>query len=475
MSSAFTPYFDRGPTTRVLCIIGLAFSWLFALSCIGVGAAGSQAFWSFNFRNPIYPELVVLGQNILITICNESLGYIHSTSLRWALQREGRLAFNSNLRLMSSSRTSGPNKWYSNAVVLCGIITTYASSSLTFIKSDIYTDYYPFQVSGAAFLILGCGMAAQASITTWALLSSGGFPTWSSNYMDTAAACLTTSPVLKRRPGRCLRGVHLAASSGASAYPQGRQASAYSTDKKIRQVIWLMWICVIISCVWGVATLEVTESESGQSLPRCAWSLTRMNCRTGTMVSWAGSASYAGQNLPAVVFTWVFFLISIIQGTLTLTLHCAELHVNCSRDETSWRKASSTTGVKRTSNAFVAMLSSWQSMTLFCFKPFIHWLYGLIFMVDLNAGLVFLPPQIFYLTAGAAVLAVFSSIITFWRYKGPQPATFGHLQSLVDLIDEWPEAKDRVYWGDKGDKAGVAHAGTSWMPLAAIRFNRLYA
>src|SRR5271163_1577738 len=128
MSSAFTPYFDRAPSTRVLCIIGLAFSWVFALSCIGVGAASSQTIWSFNFRNPIYPELVVLGQNILITICNESLGYIHSASLRWALQREGRLTFNSNLRLMSSSRASGPNKWYSNTVVLCGIITTYASS-----------------------------------------------------------------------------------------------------------------------------------------------------------------------------------------------------------------------------------------------------------------------------------------------------------------------------------------------------------
>ncbi|KAF8865935.1 hypothetical protein BDZ45DRAFT_568128, partial [Acephala macrosclerotiorum] len=55
---------------------------------------------------------------IIITVCNESLGFIRSTSLKWALQRERRLEFNSNLRLFSMSRTFGRNAWYSNVAVL---------------------------------------------------------------------------------------------------------------------------------------------------------------------------------------------------------------------------------------------------------------------------------------------------------------------------------------------------------------------
>jgi len=39
------------------------------------------------------------------------------------------------------------------------------------------------------------------------------------------------------------------------------------------------------------------------------------------------------------------------------------------------------------------------------------------------------------------------------------PATFGHLQTIVDLVDKWDE---RMYWGDKSiDDESVRHAGTS--------------
>jgi hypothetical protein len=465
-----TPYFDRASSTRVLCIIGLAFSWLFALSAIAVGIASSVHTWQIIFGKAFYAEVVVLAQNILITICNESLGLIHASSLRWTLQREGRLSFNSNLRLLSSSRAPGPNKWYSNVCVLCGIIAAYASSSITFLEfSD--GDKSGFQISGAAFVTLGCGMSAQASISTWALLSCGALPTWSSDFMDTAAACLSTSSGLERRAGRCLQGVHLTLSPSAPAYPQRRQASAYSAHKDVRRVLWLMWATVVLGCIWGVGLFFARGKA--QTLYSCSWNLVQGNCAPSAFIPVPDILDSG--NLPAGTFTWMFFLICAIQATLTLTLHCAELHVNCSRDETSWRKASSTKGLKRTSNALFAMVSSWQSVALFCFKPFVHWLYSLTFFIDLTQGLSFNAIQVFYLTASVALLAIFSSVIMLWRYKGPQPATFGHLQSLVDLIDEWPEAKDRVYWGDKGDEAGVAHAGTYWMPLGGIDFDKAYA
>ena len=469
LSLSATPYFDRAHSTRILCIIGLTFSWLFALSSIGVGAAASRNIWQFTFSKSYYTNLVVLAQNVLITICNESLGLIHSLSLRWALQSEGRLSFNSNLRLLSSSRKFGPNKWYSNVLVLSGIITTYGSSSLTFLLFN-NGDYSAYQVSGAAFVALGCGMAAQASIATWALLLSGDFPTWSSDVMDTAAACLAISPGLERRPGRGLQGVHSTASSGSPVYPQQWQSSAYTASKEIRQVMWLLWLVVVLGLIWTV-TFAVIGRRTLSS--RCAWSLLSIDCLTGPILPWQDALNTG--NLPAAVFTWVFFLICALQATFTIALHCAELLVNCSRDETKWRKMSSRKGSKRTSNALFVLLSSWQSLMLFCLKPFIQWLFSLIFFIDISNGLTFGAAQVLYLTAGLIFVSIFSSVIMFWRYKGPQPATFGHLQSLVDMMDEWPEAKDRAYWGDKGETAGVAKAGTSWMPLAPIRFDKLYA
>lgn len=56
---------------------------------------------------------------------------------------------------------------------------------------------------------------------------------------------------------------------------------------------------------------------------------------------------------------------------------------------------------------------------------------------------------------------VFSTVLAFWK-NGGQPAAFGHLQTLADLIDDWGVREDgRFWWGDKGGMGGVRHAGTS--------------
>ena len=77
-------------------------------------------------------------------------------------------------------------------------------------------------------------------------------------------------------------------------------------------------------------------------------------------------------------------------------------------------------------------------------------------------------------------LLVFSVLVTLMNFvtvmasrhqpKGPLPSTYGHLQTVVDNIDDWGMgAKGQLYWGDKGPVAmdygnGVAvyrRAGTS--------------
>lgn len=131
---------------------------------------------------------------------------------------------------------------------------------------------------------------------------------------------------------------------------------------------------------------------------------------------------------------------------------------------------------------------SYQSMILFCLKPFAHWLYSLSFFIDIYNGIWFCAAQILYLAITILLLTAFAAWLAFRRYKGAQPVAFGHLQTLVDLIDVWPERKDRMYWGDKGTVQGrdddtslmpengdlVRRAGTDWHPLPSVNFDRKY-
>jgi len=110
------PPFDRSSTTASACIVGLALS--------GFATVGSLTGGLYLLCNPtthiFYPvplstagaEATSLVVNILVALLTDSMGYIHATSLRWALYREGRLKFNTNLRLFNSAcksaQTDGP-------------------------------------------------------------------------------------------------------------------------------------------------------------------------------------------------------------------------------------------------------------------------------------------------------------------------------------------------------------------------------
>ncbi|KZP07619.1 hypothetical protein FIBSPDRAFT_803859 [Athelia psychrophila] len=52
--------------------------------------------------------------------------------------------------------------------------------------------------------------------------------------------------------------------------------------------------------------------------------------------------------------------------------------------------------------------------------------------------------------------------IMFRRNRGAQPAAFGHIQTLVDVIDVWAP---KIYWGYKASNKSTGHAGTSEWPL----------
>jgi hypothetical protein len=68
------------------------------------------------------------------------------------------------------------------------------------------------------------------------------------------------------------------------------------------------------------------------------------------------------------------------------------------------------------------------------------------------------PLQILYLGFGLFIFAVVSTILARRRPHGPQPAAYGHLQTLANLVDEWSPT---MWWGHKTNGKPIHHAGKS--------------
>ncbi|KAJ5232558.1 hypothetical protein N7468_005514 [Penicillium chermesinum] len=67
----------------------------------------------------------------------------------------------------------------------------------------------------------------------------------------------------------------------------------------------------------------------------------------------------------------------------------------------------------------------------------------------------------------AIVVASLGTYLALKRPRGCQPATLGHLQTIVDLIDDWAtDQSGRMWWGDKPvaqlEDNQARHAGTCW-------------
>ena len=165
-------------------------------------------------------------------------------------------------------------------------------------------------------------------------------------------------------------------------------------------------------------------------------------------------------DLLALLFTIAF------QSYLTIGLHCAELIVNASRDEGAWRGASRLhgKGAQLTSNAIETACTSWKTIVLSTLKASVHWIFGRGLRGGGTAGIIeFWVGPLWILSAFTFLLAVFGTCLALQKPHGPQPATYGHLRSLAELIDDWAKEGKNLYWGDKGPgtQPGTRVAGTS--------------
>jgi hypothetical protein len=79
-----------------------------------------------------------------------------------------------------------------------------------------------------------------------------------------------------------------------------------------------------------------------------------------------------------------------------------------------------------------------------------------------------------YLTVLWSLFIAFLMQVSYTRPKGYLPASYGHLQTMGDVVDEW---SPKMYWGDKGElleSQDVRHAGTRDLPLPRVNGDTLY-
>ncbi|KAG1756049.1 hypothetical protein EDB19DRAFT_1957714 [Suillus lakei] len=138
-----------------------------------------------------------------------------------------------------------------------------------------------------------------------------------------------------------------------------------------------------------------------------------------------GLPNYIVYNIPGSnVQRWILVLVNItvVRAPLTLGLHCSELITNVIRDERYWRCVAGRKGLRTTTNPLKPVFIIPLSLMLFIAKPF-------------------LPLFIF---------ACVFTIMALRRPRGPQPAAYGHVQTLANLVEyEWSPV---MWWGHKVDE-----------------------
>ena len=514
---------ESGKWTFRVCVLGLILCWLTAIGAIVSGAvvqsitSNSDDGYAPSFtRHGPLTAFVQLAVSFWITAVSDIAGLVHSTSLRFTLLASRKLTFNSNLRLFTSCTNSPVHCWPANVVWAWGLISSYACGTMIIVES-VYTyfnaadeSYQLDVVSGYALIFLGLGLLAQASIATWALMVTE-IPSWSTHPIHTAKICQSQgwlAPISRRT----MLSVHDAQNFAVHHTPSGpkrRQGSLLKAHFRVRRVLIFSWTVTLLAFLWFISITVAYQVGGGPSLGPSWGSFSRSFTSNWNLIPNWGShnpTAFLGisTSLGKAFYTfgpWLvckYLLTSVIIGSITLNLHVVELLVQCSRDESLWRQTTSAGGLGPSKyGALHIAFSTWQTIILFVSKTIIHWIFSLAFGIYYE-GVEIMLPQVCYT---AVTLFLFSSLATFlalWRPKGPQPATFGHLPSLVDLIDVWPcrvgdkpdvehhrannaaghsQTSDTVtlYWGDKGvNEDGSRRAGTAFARLEPIVMSDSY-
>lgn len=498
------PIVDTASGTRYGCIAAIITGVILSLLCLISGAyilATEKK--RLGIAVPISSggqEALALAINVILALCTDGMMFVHAASLRWALYREQRLEFNTNIRLFTSSKLSGPNRWYINLIALACLILSYAASSVLFIDTPTFTMGFASEgssvmLNATALVALGIGLVGQALIAMWCLVSSPKLiPTWSSNPLNTALA-VSQKADHSHRPGRCMLSVHQRDQPTQPTEPMKRQGNMLRVKRVVRYILAIMWTLAALAIAWPIAIALVLKAQANRSKtyfdppPEATcwkfsfkWAPVSYGCYENQVslglspiendsLTFTSDFSYGTQAVLCVLF------VCLIQASQTIALHCLELLVNLSRDEGVWRRAYSekkeASGAQISTDPFRAAASSWENIVQFILKAVMHWIIGQSLIPTMeeavssydhgNVRFEMIYSRLLIFAILAVFLAAFGTYLALKRPRGYQPATLGHLQTLVDLVDDWKmDENGRMWWGDKTgqEDCEVRHAGT---------------
>lgn len=350
-----------------------------------------------------------------------------------------------------------------------------------------------------AVALLGVGLLGQAIIATWCALSAqNDIMTWSSNPLNNTLALRQLG--LPHVPGRCMMEASQIRDPDQAQSPRTSQGNLFSLLRTVRIIIGLIWMFVVLSIGWFIAMIVLTRVNTlGNSQ---IWTFqAKWSPEFGGDANVNAVELYMapdGNNMESTIsfplavqaFFGILFVCAI-QGSQTMGLHSVELLVNMARDEDAWRESYTALSPKRKgaswkSNPFFSAAKSWQNVILFLAKAALHWIVGQSIsptFYDYREGAAFrfdmVYMRVLVLAIIAILIAVFATYVARRRPHGCQPAAWGHLQTLANLIDCWNcDGDGKFHWGDKGYAvSGVRHAGTSGSAgdVGMIQMGQLYA
>ena len=314
-------------------------------------------------------------------------------------------------------------------------------------------------ISQAAPIALGCAILVQCALSTWCIQTSI-IPTWSSDPLTALAAASNTGRIVYQR-GRCMMSAHDRALPAKPTTPRARQRSPYHVNKRIMYVLlavsivlgaFIVWTGMIIHYGdvnnpdgnWNLFPTATADDVYGEPL---AATMTKT-----VFLKFFSSGGTAPVTEPKMLGCLAFNV--VIQSFLTIGMHCAELQVTLLRDEHVWNSIALPNGSKPQTmyNSITQPIHSLPNVILLLFKPIVHWMFGTALSVDYARGVLMRVPHIAYLTGLWVLFVIFAFSISFTTRKGPLPASYGHLQTMLDVAGECADGV--VYWGDKGEVEG---------------------
>ncbi|THU98979.1 hypothetical protein K435DRAFT_856083 [Dendrothele bispora CBS 962.96] len=485
----------------------LAFSLISGVFCVVIGSLVRVRFFSpltqfdatydlnynISFYLPPYSrEAIKLVFNVIfVKPCVSVFNRVHGSATKWQVACENdlqterfprddprycpntRLEFSSNPRfLVSSDSILGPTGLPANVVMSVCLAITYAASQMVLLEMEDIGEELGKSVpntvlSHFALHVLGGVILIQASISIWALLRTD-IKTWNQTPFATAYILSQEMGRIRKTPGRCMQSLyHRFRDSQGVVKPENIQVSAWDTHPIFRILMMRIWVMIGIGFYWGILMFSVVESGSPGTFRRKGWlpiaEPANSTSSTGTNVftlGWNGVA-------PSFGLLWgIAVIVGFQGGIITTAMTCAQTILDLVCDQRLWREIYDVNGSDPKPHMFKKFVVCWHSYLIHLADPFFHWGFGLAVGISADKGLQILPVPIFWVSVAGVAGAIYMTCYLKMKIKTSLPATFGHLQTMVDLIDEWHE---KMYWGDKSIGYQQGHAGTSGSPYCVVK------